>query len=178
MFKTIGLLVIAVLVCAAGFVAIQPSAYTVTRSVEIFASPAEVHALVNDFHKWDAWSPWAKLDPTMKTTYSGSPAGTGAVYQWASSQDDVGEGQMTITESIPEKLIAIRLEFMKPFASIAATRFSITPSAAGSRIEWAMSGENDFVTKGVMLAMGGMDKAVGADFEKGLAQMKALAEKK
>ena len=172
----IGLLgVIVVLLCV---VALQPAGYKVVRTAQIAASPAEVHALINDFHKWDGWSPWAKLDPNMKTEYSGATAGTGASYHWVSAQDDVGEGRMTITQSVPAEKVIINLEFIKPFASTSLTEFTVTPAAGGSNVEWAMSGENGFMAKGFMLAMGGMDKAVGADFEKGLAQMKALAEKK
>lgn len=178
MLAKIGIAVIAVLLCAAGFVALQPAAYRVSRSTQIAAPPATVHALINDFHHWDGWSPWAKLDPNMKTTYSGNPAGVGAVYHWSSTSDEVGEGRMTITESTPEKHVALNLEFIKPFQSNAVTNFHIQPAGTGSSVDWVMTGESDFMSKAVMLAMGGMDKAIGADFEKGLAQMKALAEKR
>lgn len=178
MLAKIGLAVLAVVLLAAGFIAMQPAAYQVTRSTEIAAPPAEVHALINDFHKWDEWSPWAKLDPNMKTTYSGASAGVGAVYHWESKNDDVGEGRMTITESVPAELVAINLEFIKPFEDTSLTKFAITPAPGGSNVSWTMSGNQNFVSKAVMLAMGGMDKAVGGDFEKGLRQMKAAAEKK
>lgn len=178
MLAKIGIAVLIVLVVAAGFIAMQPAAYQVSRSTQIAAPPAAVHALINDFHNWDGWSPWAKLDPNMKTTFSGPPAGTGSIYHWTSNSDDVGEGEMTITNSVPAERVDIKLEFIKPFASIAKTEFVVKPAGEGSTVEWIMSGENNFITKGVMLMMGGMDKAVGPDFEKGLAQMKALAEKK
>ena len=178
MLEKIGIAVLVVIVAVLGIVAIQPSAYKVVRTAQIAAPPAEVHALINDFHKWEGWSPWAKLDPNMKTTYSGSPAGTGASYHWVSADDNVGEGRMTITQSVPAEKVVINLEFIKPFASTSLTEFTVAPAPGGSTVQWAMSGENDFVSKGFMLAMGGMDKVVGGDFEKGLAQMKALAEKK
>src|SRR5690242_2693728 len=75
-------------------VAMQPAHYQVERSAIINAPATVVFAQVNDFHKWEAWSPWAKMDPSMKTTYSGAPAGNGAVYSWAGNKD-VGEGRMT-----------------------------------------------------------------------------------
>jgi hypothetical protein len=172
----IGLLVVIVaLLCV---VALQPAGYKVVRTTQIAAPPADVHALINDFHKWDGWSPWAKLDPNMKVDYSGAPAGTGASYHWVSAQDDVGEGRMTIAQSVPAEKVIINLEFIKPFESKSLAEFTVSPAPGGSTVEWSMSGENSFMAKGFMLAMGGMDKAVGADFEKGLAQMKALAEKK
>src|SRR5215217_1936405 len=95
-------------------VALQPSAFRVVRTATIAAPPEAVFAQVNDFHKWEAWSPWAKLDPSMKQTYGGPPAGVGAVYEW-SGNGQVGAGRMTITDSRPAELVGIRLEFFRPF---------------------------------------------------------------
>ena len=178
MLKKIGLAVLGLIAAVLVIIALQPTSYKVVRSTQIAAPPAEVHALINDFHKWDGWSPWAKLDPNMKTTYSGSTAGTGAIYHWSSTQDDVGEGQMTITQSVPAERVTINLEFLKPIESTSLTEFTVKPAAGGCTVEWSMNGENNFMAKGFMLAMGGMDKVVGGDFDKGLAQMKALAEKR
>ena len=177
MLKKIFLIAVAVLALMAVVIAMQPDTYQVTRSTEIAAPPAEVFALINDFHKWEAWSPWGKLDPNMKATYSGAPSGTGASYYWIGN-DDVGEGTMTITGSQPHQSVTIKLAFLKPFASTAANEFTIAPSGAGSKVDWVMNGESNFMSKGFSLAMGGMDKAIGPDFEKGLAQLKALAEKR
>ncbi len=177
MLSKIALIAAAILVILAGVIAMQPDTYKVTRTADIAAAPADIHALINDFHKWEGWSPWAKIDPAMKTTYSGAPAGPTASYYWIGN-DEVGEGRMTITESQPGQSVKIKLEFLKPFASNAITVFTISPSGAGSKVEWAMTGESNFLSKGFSLAMGGMDKAIGPDFEKGLAQMKALAERK
>ncbi|MSV31733.1 MAG: polyketide cyclase [Bryobacterales bacterium] len=178
MLKKIGIAILGLIVGLLIVIALLPGAFRVTRSAQIAAPPAGVHALINDFHKWDGWSPWAKLDPNMKTTYSGAPAGSGASYHWTSQKDDVGEGRMTITKSVPAESVTINLEFIKPFASTSLTVFTIQPAAGGSTVEWAMSGENGFIERGFLLAMGGMAKAVGGDFEKGLAQMKTLAEKR
>jgi carbon monoxide dehydrogenase subunit G len=177
MLKKILLIAAGLLVVLAGVIALQPGTYKVARSADIAAPPADVFGLINDFHKWDAWSPWAKIDPAMKTSFSGAPAGPGASYYWVGN-DDVGEGRMTITDSQPPQHVRINLEFLKPFASNAVTDFTVTPSGAGSRVEWGMTGESNFMSKGFGLVMGGMDKMIGPDFEKGLAQMKALAEKK
>src|SRR5262249_9388884 len=109
----VGALALAVIVV--GFVVIvatRPSEYRVARTVTIAAPAPTVFAQVNDFHKWEAWSPWAKLDPAMKHAYEGAPAGTGAVYTWAGNRQ-VGEGRMTMTDSRPSELIRIELEFFK-----------------------------------------------------------------
>ena len=113
-------------------VAIQPADYKVERTASFSATPAVVFDQINDLHKWDAWSPWAKLDPAVKNTFEGPPAGTGAVFAWAGNKK-VGEGRMTITESHPNDLIRLKLDFIKPFPSTAMTEFSFKPKASGLR---------------------------------------------
>lgn len=156
-------------------VAMQPAHYHVERSATMNAPAIVVFNQVNDFHKWDAWSPWAKLDPNMKTSFEGAPAGNGAVYSWTGNSD-VGEGRMTITDSKPSEVVKIKLDFIKPFAQTSATVFAFKPQGNQTAVTWTMDGENNFVGKAFCLFMN-MDKMVGGDFEKGLAQMKAIAEK-
>lgn len=166
-----------ILIAIIGFcavVAMQPSEFKITRSATVNAPPEKVFEQVNDFHKWDAWSPWAKLDPAMKTTYSGSQSGQGASYAWTGN-DQVGEGKMTIAESHPNEHIKIDLEFIKPWQSKNTTEFMFKPEGDKTNVTWTMTGQNNFAAKAVGLFMN-MDKMIGGDFEKGLAQMKAVAE--
>src|SRR6476659_923798 len=125
-------------------VALQPSEFHVERTATITAPPATVFNQVNDFHKWDAWSPWAKLDPNMKTTFTGPSSGSGAVYAWTGNSD-VGEGRMTITDSKPGESVNIKLEFVKPFAATSATVFSFKPQGNQTGVTWTMDGDNNFV---------------------------------
>ena len=155
-------------------VAMQPTHYTVERSATINAPASVVFAQVNDFHKWQAWSPWENLDPNVKKEFSGAAAGNGAVYSWAGN-NDVGEGKMTITDSRPSDLIKIKLEFVKPFTATNATDFTFTPQGNQTNVKWTMSGDNNFIAKAFSMFMN-MDKMVGGDFEKGLAQMKTVSE--
>ena len=177
MLQKILIALVIVVLGLAVVITLQPATFRVTRTATIAAAPADVFALVNDFHNWDAWSPWAKLDPAMKTTYAGSTSGQGAVYSWVGNSD-VGEGSMTITDSQPASRVKIKLEFIKPFASTADNLFEFAQAAAGTTVTWTMSGDNDFLSKAFSLFMGGMDKMIGPDFEKGLAQMKTAAEAK
>lgn len=174
MFKKLMLALMAVLAVLAVLVSLQPSAYRVSRSATITATPQQVFALINDYHKWDGWSPWAKLDPNMKATYSGAESGTGAVYHWTGN-DDVGEGEMRTLESRPHEYVKIDLNFIKPFASRSLTEFKIMPEGTSTKVIWEMSGEANFMTKAFSL-LKSMDSMIGPDFEKGLAQMKKLAE--
>ena len=174
MIKKILLGLVVVLGIFAIVVAFQPAAFQVVRAAKISAAPQTVFAEVNDLHKWDAWSPWAKLDPAMKVTHSGAPAGKGASYHWAGNKE-VGEGRMTITESRSPELVRINLEFIKPFASTNLTEFTFKPDGNQTSVTWTMSGEKNYISKAVCMFMD-MGKMVGGDFEKGLAALKAVAE--
>ena len=155
-------------------VASRPADFRVTRTTLVSAPTPVVFDQVNDFHRWDAWSPWAKIDPAMKTTFAGSPSGTGAIYSWSGNRE-VGDGRMTITDSRPHDHLGFKIEFLKPFAATNAAEFTFTPEAGQTRVTWSMFGKCNFMLKGMSL-FASMDKMVGGDFEKGLAQLKAVAE--
>jgi Polyketide cyclase / dehydrase and lipid transport len=166
--------VAAIFVVLAVIVALQPSEFRVARSTTISAPASTVFAQVIDFHKWEAWNPWGKIDPAMKQTYEGAPAGTGAIYTWAGN-NEVGEGRMAIIESRPSELIRVKLEFFKPFAATNTAEFTFKPGANQTVVTWSMFGEKNFMAKAIHLFMN-MDKMIGGQFEKGLAEMKSVVE--
>jgi len=168
------IVIAAVIVLLVAVVATRPSDFRVTRSTAISAPPAVVFAQVNDFHNWDGWSPWARMDPEMKATYAGPAAGTGAVYSWVGN-NKVGEGRMTIMESHPSDLVRIKLEFIKPFAATNTAEFTFQPQGNQTTVTWNMTGKKNFMTKAMGLVMN-MDKMIGGQFDQGLAQMKSVAE--
>ncbi len=170
----VGLVVI--VAAFAGWVALQPAAFKITRSAKIDALPEKVFAQVNDFHKWEAWSPWIKLDPAAKSTYQGPASGAGAKFAWAGN-DKVGEGRMEIKDSRPSDRIAIKLDFVRPMQGTADTVFTFEPKGTTTDVTWTMSGQDGFVGKAARFFMN-IDKMVGGDFEKGLAQLKTVAEAK
>jgi uncharacterized protein YndB with AHSA1/START domain len=174
MLKKILIALVGIIALLAVVIALRPAQFRISRSTTISAAPATVFPLINNFRNWDGWSPWAKIDPEMKKSIEGAPAGVGSIYTW-SGNNDVGEGRMTILESDPNERVRIRLEFMRPFASTNMTEFTLKPEGPGTSVNWDMSGENNFMSKAFDLFMN-MDKTVGADFEKGLAQMKTTAE--
>ena len=148
--------------------------YVVSRSIPIDADPARVHGLVNDFREWRAWSPWEGLDPDLERTYEGPDAGVGARYSWRGNRK-AGQGSMEITSSDPQR-IEVALSFFRPFKADNQVTFDLVPSSGGrTDVTWTMTGEQ----KGLMGLLGKvvpMDKLVGKDFEKGLAQLKSSAE--
>jgi uncharacterized protein YndB with AHSA1/START domain len=171
-----GLLVAAGVIVAGSlaFVASRPSEFRVARTATIDAPVPVVFAQVNDFHRWAAWSPYDKRDQAMRKTYEGAPAGTGAIYAWAGNKE-VGEGRSTITESRPNELIRIRLEFARPFKATSTAEFTFRPEGDRTAVTWSLTGRNNFMVKAIGLFMD-MDRMIGGDFEQGLAQMKSVAE--
>lgn len=172
MLKKILLGLAAVIIVLIIVIALQPAAFRVERSEVVAASPEIVHGQVNDLTRWEHWSPWAKMDPEAKVTFSDNPVGVGATYAWESEK--TGAGIMLITESTPEA-IALDLNFVKPFKAENKVLFTFMPIHGGTRITWSMEGKNNFFGKAICLFMD-MDKMVGGDFEKGLKDIKRQSE--
>ena len=156
--------------------ALQPADFQYVRSTTINAPPSAVFAEVNDFHRWDDWSPWAKLDPNSKTEFSGPTAGEGAGFRW-SGNSEVGEGSMKIVESRPYERIAIELQFLRPMKATNESVFTFEPQGSGTLVTWSMTGRNGLMGKAFGLIVN-CDKMLGTQFEKGLASMKSLVEAK
>ena len=152
----------------------QPTEFSLAREVSISAPSAAVFPHVNDFHLWEQWSPWAKIDPGSKTTFEGPAAGEGAIYHW-SGNSKVGEGKMTILKAVAPNSILISLEFLRPVKSTSITIFEFKRTDVGTQVIWTMTGTNKFIAKAFQLVMN-MEKMLGPDFEKGLAQLKAVVE--
>jgi uncharacterized protein YndB with AHSA1/START domain len=170
---TIGLIVLGLVVALLVLISTRSADFRLERTAQIAAPPERVFALINDLHEWVKWSPWEKLDPAMQKTFGGAAAGVGATYAWV-GKGKAGEGQMTILESAPGAKVALKLEFKKPFAATNDTVFTLTPTAAGTEVRWAMSGVNNFASKAFQLVVD-MDKLVGKDFEEGLANLDRAA---
>jgi len=174
MYKKLILALVLLLTILAVVVAMQPDEFQVQRSATVSAVPAAVFAQVNDFHHWQAWSPWAKLDPAAQTTFDGSPTGAGAVFVW-SGNDEIGEGRMTLTESRPSDLIRIKIDFVRPMEGSNDIEFAFEPVGDATAVTWTLSARHGFVEKAFCLFLN-VDKMIGGDFERGLANLKAVAE--
>jgi Polyketide cyclase / dehydrase and lipid transport len=168
----IGLLVLLAVLLL--FIASRPAKFRIERSAQMSASSAAVFALLNDFHQWGKWSPWEKLDPAMKKTFSGAESGTGAEYAWVGN-NKAGEGRMTMLDSKPHEQLSIKLQFLKPFPATNLTTFKLEPAPGGTTVHWIMEGENGFAGKAFALFMN-MDKMLGASFEEGLANLNKAAQ--
>jgi hypothetical protein len=153
-------------------IAARPPDFRVTRSAPIAGRPAAVFAQVNDLHLWQAWSPWAKLDPNAKNNYDGPPTGVGSGFAWAGNSK-IGEGHMVITESRPNDLVRFRIDFIKPFTATNIAEFTFKPDGDRTVVTWTMTGRCNFVSKAMGLFMN-FDKMIGGQFETGLARMDSV----
>jgi uncharacterized protein YndB with AHSA1/START domain len=157
------------------FAMTKPDSFSVQRTATIKAPPEKLFAMVDDFHQWGAWSPWEKLDPSMKRTFSGPATGKGSIYAW-DGNGKAGAGQMEITEATPTSKVAIKLDFLRPFVSTNSVEFAFQPHGDSTTIVWTMSGPSNYMSK-VMQVFMSMDKMIGKDFEAGLTNLRTAAEK-
>lgn len=167
-------LIVLVIVAFVVFVASRPNDFRYVRSVTVNAPASAVFPHVNDFHKWEAWSPWEKVDPATKKTYGGSERGVGATYAWEGNRQ-VGAGRMTILESRPNEFIQIRIEFLKPMQATNTIEFSFAQSGNQTVLTHSMFGCNAFMGK-LMGTFINMDKMIGGQFQKGLDSIKQIVE--
>jgi len=170
----LGLIAIAV-IALLGLAATRPDKFVVTRTATIKARPEVLSAMVEDFHQWGLWSPWEKIDPDMTRTYGGPTKGVGATYAWVGN-GKVGSGNMEIKAVTPGREVVFDLHFIKPFKADNVGRFDFLPEGDATLVTWSMEGASPFMAK-VMGLFFDMDTVVGKDFEAGLANMKAEAEK-
>lgn len=174
MLKKIAIAVVVIIAGILAFAATRPDSFRVVRTTSIKAPPEKIIPLLTDFHRWSAWSPWEKLDPAMKRTFSGAPSGKGAVYAWQ-GDSKVGAGRMEITDVVAPSKVAIQLDFNAPIESRNVTVFTLAPVGDTTNVAWDMSGPSPFLSK-LMGVFVSMDSMVGKDFETGLANLKAAAE--
>ena len=147
--------------------------FSLSRSTRIQASPGRIPALLDDFREWQKWSPWEGLDPQLDRQYSGPDHGVGSTYRWAGNKK-AGEGEMTMTGSTPTSVV-VDLVFLKPFKATNVTRFDLAPVGEATDVTWTMTG-----TRSAIMSLAGklfFDKAIAKDFDRGLAELKAQAER-
>lgn len=175
MIKKIALIVVVLVAGVLTYAATKPDSFRIERAATIKAPPERIFALINDFRQWEAWSPWEKIDPALKRTYSGGASGKGAVYAWTGDKN-VGSGRMEIIESSPPSRIVLRLDFSEPFEAHNQVQFSLESRGDSTTLTQAMYGPSPYMSK-LMSIFFDMDKMVGEKYEEGLASIKAIAEK-
>lgn len=166
--------VVVLLIVLLSIAVTRPDTFRVERSASIKAPPEAIYPLIEDLHRWTAWSPWEKLDPQLNRSYSGAASGVGAAYTWEGNRK-VGQGQMQIVEATPPTLVRIDLHVLRPFEARNTAEFTLRPTGEETEVTWAIYGPNTLMGK-LMSVFVSMDRMMGGDFERGLADLKARAE--
>ena len=174
MLKIILIVVAVLLGSLLVFAATKPDSFRVQRETRIQAPPEKIFALIDDFHSWGSWSPYEKLDPTMKKTLGGPAKGKGSVYEWEGN-GKVGKGRMEITDVSPPAKVTIQLDFVKPFEGHNVAEFTLAGEGGATKVTWAMQGRSPYIAK-LMSVFFDMDQMIGKDFESGLANLKRIVE--
>ena len=168
----LGMLVALVLLLALGGLMLSPK-FKVSRTVNVNAPPDKIYALVADPRRWKEWTVWNQRDPSMQISYSGPPSGSGAGWAWQSKSE--GDGRMTFTAAEPGRRLAYEL-FFPDFGTTSTGELLLQPTGTGTQVSWVMNGDmgsNPMFRWMTLFA----DRMVGKDFDGGLANLKALAEK-
>jgi carbon monoxide dehydrogenase subunit G len=175
MLKKIALVIVLAIAALLIFAATRPDTFRVERTARIEAPAEKIFPLIDDFHRWNTWSPYEKLDPAMQRSFGGTASGKGATYAWEGN-DKAGAGSMEIAESTPASKVAIKLDFIKPFEGHNTAEFTLQPQGNATQVTWAMYGPSPYVAK-LMGIFFNMDQMIGKDFEAGLANLKTATEK-
>lgn len=178
MLKTLAIVGLVLLLAVGGLVAYastKPDVFRFERSVTIAAAPDKIHPLINDMHRFNTWNPFNKKDPAMKTRYHGPAAGPGAAYDF-DGNGDVGKGSIRIVEPSAPGNVSMQLDMLEPMKANNRIDFRLQPEGAGTRVTWSMHGPTPLLAK-VLHTLIDMDKMMGKEFDAGLADLKALAER-
>ena len=168
-------IVLAVVILIVVLAMIAPKSYDVNRSITINKPVPAVFEYLRYLKKQDDWSPWGKRDPNMKKEFEGVDGTVGAISKWAGNKE-VGEGEQEIMRIVDNEVIESRLRFFKPWKSESDAYLKVKEEAADSTtVTWGFSGNNKFPMSIMMLFMN-MDKAIGKDFDEGLATLKDVLE--
>jgi hypothetical protein len=175
MLETVAIALVILIGAILIYASTRPDSFRIERSITIQSTPGKIFPLINNFHQWESWSPWEKIDPQIKRTYSGAPEAKGAIYEWSGNKN-IGQGRMEITESVPPSKIIIKLDFITPFEAHNTVEFLLTIQGNSTLVTQAMYGPSPFVSK-LMGLFFSMEKMVGGKYEEGLANLKRMAER-
>ena len=151
-----------------------PQQVFVARATLVETSADRIFPYVNNLKKFNEWSPWAAIDPNTQFVFSGPDQGVGAKMRWTSENPNVGSGSLEIVESVRDKLVRTGLDFGDQGEATAS--FKLEPKRDGTQVVWSF--ESDLGNNPIMRWMGLLfDRWIGAEYEKGLLRLKAVAER-
>ncbi len=173
--KTSAIVIVISIVALLVYAATMPDTFTIRRTISINAPPEKIFPFINDLRQWDSWSPYENKDSAMKRTFSGAAAGRGSVYEWEGNWE-VGKGRVEIAEASPPSKVQLKLDMVKPIEGHNIVEFTLEGNGDATIVTWAMHGPSPYISKVIGLFMN-MDRMIGKEFETGLGNLKAVAEK-
>jgi uncharacterized protein YndB with AHSA1/START domain len=175
LFAVIGIVAVVAIAVVLIYSATLPNDFRVARSMTINAPPEKIFPLINDLKSFNQWNPFARRDPKMEIAYSGPPSGKGAGNAWDST-GRAGKGSLEITDILPPSSVMMRLDMEKPMEGHNTILFALQAKGDGTDVSWTMTGPYPYLNR-VLGTVFNMDKMIGSEFEKGLAELKVIAEK-
>jgi hypothetical protein len=177
MLKILMIIAIVLLVGVAGLVAYaatRPDTFRIERSTLINAPADTVHAILTDLRRGREWSPFERKDPNLKRSFSGPETGVGSALEWEGDMN-VGAGKLSIAQATPSK-ITLNLDMRKPMEGHNIVEYALATQGDATHLTWSMHGKMNLIAK-VMCIFINLEKDLGSEFEKGLRDLKALAER-
>jgi uncharacterized protein YndB with AHSA1/START domain len=172
--KKISLGILLVLIIFLGFVSTRESKFRYERSGVISAPAEKIFPYISNFKMGALWSPYEKVDPNMKKTFSGPEAQVGSIMEFEGNKD-AGSGKLELLKIVPNELVEIKLTMTKPFHAENLIQYRLTSEASGTRFSWAMSGDGGFMGKLISVFIN-CEKMVTAQFDTGIANLKTTVE--
>ncbi|AXT19703.1 polyketide cyclase [Flavobacteriaceae bacterium AU392] len=154
---------------------VAPKKFNISRSIVIEKPLPEVFEYLKYIKNQEQWSPWKKKDPNMKQEYIGTDGEVGFISRWEGNKD-VGTGEQEIIKITDNKSIEVQMRFYKPWKSESEASTNVQDMGNGkTKVTWGFFGKNK-VPSNIFMLFFNMDKAVGGDFEEGLASLKEILE--
>lgn len=174
MSKKIGLGLLVVLVLFLGYVSTRQSKFYYERSGLINAPAEKIFPYLSNFKLGSQWSPYEKIDPNMKKTFTGNDGEVGSIMEFEGNSD-AGSGKLEMLSIAPNQLVDIKLTMTKPIFAENLIQYKLTPEGPATRFTWSMSGDGGFMTK-LMTVFIDCEKMVGDQFNAGIANLKTIVE--
>ncbi|MBT8259977.1 MAG: SRPBCC family protein [Bacteroidia bacterium] len=172
--KYIVLILLILFIGSSTYVAVQPSAYDVSRTRTIEAPSVVIYNEIIDFKNWSDWSPWVEKDPTLTFTYPEQTRGVDGSYSWEGKD---GKGSMKTLAAVDNDSIWQELKFENfPPTNV---YWKLNKNGQHTDVNWGMTSEEmGFIMKFFALISGGIDNMIGPDYERGLEKLDSLIVKK
>lgn len=177
LLAAIGAIVLLIAIGLVVLTLVTPTEFKVERETTIAKPVPEVFGYVKLLKNQNEWGPWAKRDPQIKQTYTGTDGEVGFISAWESAVEDVGVGAQEIKKLESDRLFETELRFTKPFESKAKSAMTFADAGGATKVRWSMTGEMPRPMNLMKYVMD-MDKEIGKDFEAGLGNLKSIMEKK